>query len=126
MDYATLTGAIVMALGIENAGLFSNDIELTSKLICASEYSLEKIWQLPIDEEYEELIESDIADVRNTVKKPEAGSITAALFLKNFIGKSKWAHLDIAGTAFHNKSKPYSYKGATGFGVRLNIEFLKG
>ncbi len=125
IDYATLTGAVVVALGIENAGLFSEDIELTSRLICASEFSLEKIWQLPTDKEYGELIESDIADVRNVGKKSEAGATTAALFLKNFVGKTPWAHLDIAGTAFHNKSKPYSYKGATGFGVRLNIEFLK-
>ncbi|MCC7552354.1 leucyl aminopeptidase [Candidatus Micrarchaeota archaeon] len=125
IDYATLTGAVVVALGSENAGLFSNDIDLTSRLICASEDSLEKIWQMPLDEEYEDLIKSDIADVRNVGKKREAGSITAALFLKNFVEKSKWAHIDIAGTAFHKKEKPYSYKGATGFGVRLNIEFLK-
>ncbi|MFA5383007.1 MAG: leucyl aminopeptidase, partial [Candidatus Micrarchaeia archaeon] len=125
IDYATLTGAMVAALGVENAGLFAEDIELISKLICASEYSLERIWQMPMDEEYEDLIKSDIADVRNTGKKPEAGSITAAFFLKNFIKKTPWAHIDIAGTAFHKKEKPYAYKGATGFGVRLNIEFLK-
>ncbi len=125
IDYATLTGAVVVALGSENAGLFAQDIDLISRLICASEDSLEKIWQMPLDEEYEDLIKSDIADVRNVGKKREAGSITAALFLKNFVEKSKWAHIDIAGTAFHKKEKPYSYKGATGFGVRLNIEFLK-
>lgn len=126
IDYATLTGAVVIALGTENAGLFAEDIGLISRLICASESSLEKLWQMPIDEEYEELIKGDIADIRNSGKKRDAGSITAALFLKNFVEKSKWAHIDIAGTAFHKKEKPYSYKGATGFGVRLNIEFLKG
>ena len=125
LDYATLTGAMVVALGTHRTGVFSNDQNLANKILLAGENTLEYCWQMPIDKEYEELIESDIADVRNVGKERDAGSITAALFLQKFIGDTKWAHLDIAGTAFHEKSKPYRYKGASGVGVRLNTELLK-
>jgi leucyl aminopeptidase len=127
IDLATLTGACVVALGQHATGMFGNDDELMMKIKTAGEKTFERVWQLPIFEEYEKQIKSDIADVKNIGGK-WAGAITAALFLKKFIPKNqqyKWVHLDIAGTAMLEENLPYSPKGGSGVGVRLLIEFLK-
>ena len=125
IDFATLTGAIQVALGHEYAGLFSNSDELCDELQKASQTVGEKLWRLPLQESYEEDIKSDIADIKNVGSGRGAGSITAATFLQNFVdAKTKWAHIDIAATEWDNKSRALSQKGATGFGVRLMNEFI--
>tara|TARA_B100000315_G_scaffold256650_1_gene303082 strand:- start:1899 stop:3374 length:1476 start_codon:yes stop_codon:yes gene_type:complete len=124
IDIATLTGACVIALGNAASGLFGNNKKLNDSLKKAGEITGERVWELPLWEDYEEQIESDIADIKN-VGGHEGGAITAAYFLSKFVGKSPWAHIDIAGTAWNEKQKPYGPKGATGTGVRLLIEFLR-
>jgi leucyl aminopeptidase len=124
IDLATLTGACVVALGQHATGMMGNDDSLMSQLKAAGEKTYERVWQLPIYEEYEKQIKSDVADVKNVGGK-WAGAITAALFLKKFIGDYKWVHLDIAGTAILEEDLPYAPKGGSGVGVRLLIEFLK-
>ncbi|MDP1632020.1 MAG: leucyl aminopeptidase [Caulobacter sp.] len=119
IDLATLTGAIIISLGHEYGGLFSNNDALSENILSASKASGEKMWRMPLPEAYDKQIESMIADVKNTGGRP-AGSITAALFLKKFVNELPWAHLDIAGTAWRKPSTaPISPDGATGFGVRL-------
>ena len=118
VDLATLTGAIIVALGHEHAGVFSNDNELTGKLLAAGLATGEKLWRLPMGREYDKLLKSDIADMKNITGRP-GGSITAAQFLARFVNEKPWAHLDIAGTAWATKDQPVWPKGATGFGVRL-------
>jgi leucyl aminopeptidase len=125
IDVATLTGACVVALGGLATGLFGNDEALKRDLRKAGEATGERLWELPLWEEYGELMKSDIADLKNS-GGPTAGSITAAWFLKNFVGAAKWAHLDIAGTAWEEKGRHYLPKGATGVGVRLLVEYLRG
>jgi leucyl aminopeptidase len=125
IDIATLTGACVVALGTFATGLMGNDEGLARALKKAGESSGEWVWQLPLWEEYGELMKSDIADLKNA-GGPTAGTISAGWFLQQFAGKSKWAHLDIAGTAWEEKGRPYLPKGATGVGVRLLIEYLRG
>lgn len=123
IDLATLTGAIIIGLGHEHAGLFANDDELAERLAAAGVASSEKLWRLPLGEEYDKQLKSDVADMKNVGGRP-AGSITAAQFLQRFIEKTKWAHIDIAGTAWSSKDKPTVPKGATGFGVRLLDRFV--
>ncbi len=118
VDLATLTGAIIVGLGHEYAGLFSNDDTLAANLTAAGQISGEKLWRMPLAEEYDQLLKSDIADMKNIGGRP-AGSITAAQFLQRFVGDTPWAHLDIAGVTWASKAKPGSPKGATAFGVRL-------
>jgi leucyl aminopeptidase len=101
-----------------------NDDGLKKALKKAGEASGERLWELPLWEEYGEAIKSDIADMKNS-GGPYAGTVTAAWFLKQFVGKTKWAHLDIAGTAWEEKGKHYLPKGATGVGVRLMVEYLR-
>ena len=124
IDFATLTGAVISALGMEYAGSFTNDQKLDTKLKLASAASGERVWQLPLAPEYKEKIKSEIADVHNTGRMEGGGAIKAALFLEEFVD-FPWIHLDIAGVAWTNEPKPYRPKGATGFGVRLMMEFLK-
>jgi len=124
IDLATLTGACVVALGHHATGMMGNDKELMDRLKEAGEKTYERVWQLPLFEEYEKQIKSDVADVKNTGGR-WAGAITAALFLKKFIGDYKWVHLDIAGTAILEEALPYAPKGGSGVGVRLLVEFLK-
>ena len=119
IDLATLTGAIVVSLGHEYAGLFSNNDSLSQELIQSGEITGEKLWRFPLHENYDKDIDSDVADVKNIGGGRGAGSITAAQFLQRFVNKIPWAHLDIAGTAWDKKNKPLTGKGATGFGVRL-------
>ena len=124
VDIATLTGACVVALGHVCAGIMGNDQNLKKRMIQASQKTGEKIWELPLWEEYDEQIKSDLADVKNTGGRP-GGSITAAMFLKKFVGDYPWVHLDIAGMDMEEKDRPYIPKGALGFGVRLFLQFLK-
>ena len=126
IDLATLTGAIIMALGEEYAGLFSNDDKLSEKIIQAGKKVNEKVWRMPLHKNYDKLIDSTIADVQNINYAGGAGSITAAQFLQRFIiNKTPWAHLDIAGMAFSKKAANLNPRGATGFGVRLLNNMIK-
>jgi leucyl aminopeptidase len=118
INLATLTGAIVVALGHEHAGLFSNNDELATRLLNAGLSANEKLWRLPLAPAYDKLIESKFADIRNSVGRP-AGSITAAQFLHRFVNDVPWAHLDIAGTAFGAGSSEINTSWAPGFGVAL-------
>jgi leucyl aminopeptidase len=104
-----------------------NDQNLIERIEDAGEKAWERTWQLPLWKEYDEYDKSDVADVKNIGgKSGEAGTITAAAFLKTFVGETPWAHLDIAGTAWVEREKPYNLKGATGVGVRLIIQLLMG
>jgi leucyl aminopeptidase len=125
IDLATLTGACIIALGHHASAVLGNDQKLVQSLLQAGETSGERLWQLPLWDDYDQLIKSDVADVKN-IGGRAAGTITAAAFLKKFAKDFKWAHLDIAGTAWLDQARPYSTKGASGVGVRLLIEFLKG
>ena len=126
IDLATLTGAIIMALGEEYAGLFSNNDELSNNIFKASENVNEKVWRLPLHKNYDKLMDSPIADIQNINYVGGAGSITAAQFLQRFIiNKTPWAHLDIAGMAFSKKAANLNPGGATGFGVRLLNNLIK-
>ena len=126
IDLATLTGAIIVCLGEEYAGLFSNDDNISKKIFKAGEKVGEKVWRLPLHENYDKLINSKIADVQNINYAGGAGSITAAQFLKRFIlNKTSWVHLDIAGMAFSKKAANINPGGATGYGVRLLNKFIE-
>ncbi len=124
VDLATLTGAVVVALGNVTTGVFSNDEQLTNDIIAAGRVAGEKFWPLPMDEEYGEAIKSDIADIKQTGGRA-ASSITAAKILEQFVDDTKWAHLDIAGTSYLESKKPYQEKGATGVGVRTLAELAR-
>ncbi len=119
IDLATLTGAIIVCLGNERAGLFSNNDTLARRIEEAGEKVAERVWRFPMGDEYDKLLKSDIADMKNISGGRGAGSITAAQFLKRFVGKTPWAHIDIAGVTWSNKAKPTTPKGGTGYGVRL-------
>jgi leucyl aminopeptidase len=123
IDLATLTGAIIIALGSEHAGLFSNDEQLTQRLIAAGKATGEKLWHMPLGDSYDRQLDSDAADVKN-IGGREAGSITAAQFLQRFVNKVPWAHLDIAGVTWSKKDSAIVPKGATAFGVRLLDRFV--
>lgn len=124
IDLATLTGACLVALGSAASGVMGNDTALVKLLRRAGEATGERLWELPLWDEYGEIMKSDVADLKNA-GGPHAGTITAAWFLQRFVGKSRWAHVDIAGTAWEEKGRPYQPKGATGVGVRLLVEYLK-
>jgi leucyl aminopeptidase len=124
VDLATLTGAIIISLGHEHAGMFCNDDGLAAQLNAAGAAVGEKLWRMPIGDAYDKLIDSDIADIKN-VGPREGGSITAAQFIGRFIKPGvKWAHLDVAGTVWATKPGPVFDKGATGYGVRLLDRFV--
>jgi len=126
IDLATLTGAIIMALGEEYAGLFSNNDDLSNKIFNIGEKVKEKVWRLPLHNNYDKLINSTIADMQNINYSGGAGSITAAQFLQRFVTKkTPWAHLDIAGMAFSKKAANLNPGGATGFGVRLLNQLIE-
>ena len=124
IDAATLTGACVVALGMTNAGAFSNDDPTWAKFDGALATSGEKFWRLPLGEEYAELIKSDIGDIKNTGGR-YGGAITAAEFLKVFVEETPWIHLDIAGLAWVEDSKPYIAKGPSGVAVRSILEWVR-
>jgi len=125
IDLATLTGACIVALGHEAAAVLGNNAHLIDLLKQASGLCDERIWQLPIWEEYREDLKSDIADIANIGKSGAAGTIEGAAFLEAFAGSQAWAHLDIAGVANTTKPRFYSIPGATGYGVSLLLQFLK-
>jgi len=124
VDFATLTGSIVAALGEDYAGLFSTD-KVADKILEAGDYVGEKVWRMPLPDDYNELLKSKIADLNNISSSNYGGAITAALFLKNFVGETPWTHIDIAGTARGSKRKHYWPVYGTGFGVRLMLEWLR-
>ncbi|MBN8828662.1 MAG: leucyl aminopeptidase [Sphingobacteriia bacterium] len=124
VDLATLTGAITITFGHYYAGLFSNNDELADKLFKTSQKVSEKLWRLPLGEEYEKCLHSEIADIQHTSNEKGAGSITAAQFLHHFVNNTPWAHLDIASMAWTKKDLEISPKGPTAFGVRLLSQFV--
>ncbi|MDY7104209.1 MAG: leucyl aminopeptidase [Actinomycetota bacterium] len=124
VDLATLTGACMVALGPKIAGLFTNDDELAGWLRASADHTGERIWPLPIPDDYRKMIDSTVADMKN-IGGPHGGAITAALLLKEFVGDGiAWAHLDIAGPSFTDKDEAEITKGGTGFGVRLLLDLI--
>lgn len=124
IDLATLTGAAVVALGKDIGGLLGNDEQLMSELRAASERAGEPIWPLPMPDEYRSHIDSEIADMRNVGRPGQAGTIAAAMLLREFVGEVPWAHLDIAGPARSDEDSRYLTKGGSGFGVRILVELV--
>jgi leucyl aminopeptidase len=124
INLATLTGAVLVALGQHHAGLFSNNDDLADALGKAGEVTQERVWRLPLGPDYDKLIDSKFADMKNTGGR-YAGSITAAQFLKRFVGETPWAHLDIAGTAMGSPATDINQSWASGFGVRLLDELVR-
>lgn len=122
VDAATLTGSIVVALGTLRAGAFANDDGFCGKVMSAAKAEGERLWRMPMDEEYLELIKSPFADLQNISNGRAGGSITAAMFLREFVGETPWVHLDIAGMAWLDEAKPYVAKGPTGFGMRTFVQ----
>jgi leucyl aminopeptidase len=125
VDIATLTGAVMIALGSTYAGLISNDDELVAAIEKAGDATGELVWRLPLHPEYKAIMKGTVADLSNLGSKREAGTITAASFLEEFVGKTPWAHLDIAGTAW-DVGREYTGKDASGYGVRLLVELARG
>ena len=125
VDLATLTGACVVALGEVACAVLGSDEKLADKLRAAGDATHERVWPLPLWDEHKNAIKGTFGDILNTGGR-NAGVSTAAAFLSHFVGETPWAHLDIAGTAWTTKEMPYYVKGATGFGVRLLIEMLRG
>ena len=124
IDAATLTGAVVVALGFVNAGVFSNDDDFCEQFTESLRKSGEKMWRLPVDDEYREMLKSNIADMMN-VGGRWGGAVTAAMFLKEFVGETPWIHLDIAGVAWMEDNKPWIAKGPSGVPVRSLVEFVQ-
>ncbi len=125
VDAATLTGAVVVALGYVNAGIFASDDPLYERFAKATQQAGEKMWRLPLDDEYKEIIKSNIADMVNSGGR-WGGAISAAMFLKEFAEDTPWIHLDIAGTAWMEEQKPWIAKGPSGIALRSLVEFVKG
>jgi leucyl aminopeptidase len=123
VDLATLTGACLIALGEDIAGFWSNDDTLAEQLRQAASNAGEKLWQMPLEEKYFEGMKSPIADMKNAGPRA-GGAITAALFLKQFVEKTPWAHIDIAGAAWTDKEKEYTGAGGTGYGVRTLVNWI--
>ena len=124
INLATLTGAIIVSLGHVRAGMFSNNKEISEAVFNAGEITGEKVWEMPMDEEYDNLIKTEIADMKN-IGGPGAGSITAGCFLKRHVEKTPWAHLDIAGVTWNNKSSPSIPYGGVGWGVKMLYHLIK-
>ncbi len=124
IDAATLTGACVVALGMVNAGVFANDEDFYERFSKSLQKSGEKMWRLPVDEEYREMIKSNIADIVNSGGR-WGGAVMAAMFLKEFVGDTPWLHLDIAGVAWMEDNKPWIAKGPSGVPVRSLVEFVR-
>jgi leucyl aminopeptidase len=125
VDAATLTGAVVVALGYVNAGIFASTDDMYDRFAKANQQTGEKMWRLPLDDEYKELIKSNIADMVNAGSR-WGGAIFAAMFLKEFAEDTPWIHLDIAGTAWMEENKPWIAKGPSGIALRSLVEFVKG
>jgi leucyl aminopeptidase len=125
IDLATLTGACVVALGEKIAGVFTSDDRLSNAIQAAGEKTHERCWPMPLPEDYKELLKSDFADINNMSSSRWGGAITAALFLSEFSGDTRWAHIDIAGPAYNKKGNAYCGPGGTGFGVRLLCDLIQ-
>jgi leucyl aminopeptidase len=124
IDAATLTGAIVVALANINVGVFGSDQLFTDKLLASAKAAGEKMWQMPIDDDYREFIKGTVADIQNIGSGKGGGAITGAMFIKEFTGDSPWIHLDIAGTAWNDDAKPWLAKGPTGVALRTLIHLV--
>ena len=124
VDAATLTGAIVVALASVNVGVFGSDQAWTDKLLASAKEAGEKMWQMPMDDEYREFIKGSFADIQNIGSGKGGGSITGAWFIREFAGDSPWIHLDIAGTAWNDDSKPWLAKGPTGVSLRTLVQLV--
>ena len=124
VDAATLTGAIVVALAGINVGVFGSDQPFTDKLLASAKATGEKMWQMPIDEEYREFIKGTVADIQNIGSGKGGGAITGAMFIKEFTGDTPWIHLDIAGTAWNDDAKPWLAKGPTGVALRTLVHLV--
>ncbi len=125
IDIATLTGSCVVALGEKIAGVFSSDDELAQSIISSGEKTYERCWHMPLPDDYKEDLKSDFADIVNISSSRWGGAITAALFLSEFVGDTRWAHIDIAGPSYMKKGNAYCGVGGTGFGVRLFCDLLE-
>jgi leucyl aminopeptidase len=124
IDAATLTGAIVVALASVNVGVFGSDQRFTDKLLASAKAVGEKMWQMPIDDDYREFIKGTVADIQNIGSGKGGGAITGAMFIKEFTGDSPWIHLDIAGTAWNDDAKPWLAKGSTGVALRTLVHLV--
>ncbi|MCE2508034.1 MAG: leucyl aminopeptidase [Nitrosopumilaceae archaeon] len=127
IDFATLTGACIVALGCNVAGMVSDSDDMAASVLLSADRTAERVWRLPLDEDYMDMIKSKVADIKNLGTGRAAGTIAAAAFLKSAIKDTPWLHLDIAGTAWMqpaSKKRPYNPPGATGFGVRLILDYL--
>lgn len=125
VDMATLTGAVIIALGDQNTGIMGNDQGLVDEIIACGKDIGEGFWQLPLSAEYSKQIRSDIADIKNIGPRGKAGTIMGAVFIQEFVDKAKWAHLDIAGTAWMDAAKPHQSKGPTGVAIRSLIKLVE-
>jgi len=126
IDLATLTGAVLVALGHRASGMLGNDDSLMAEVEAAADHTGERVWQLPMWDEYSEDIKSKVADVKNMGTGRLSGTVAGAVFLKEFVGDTPWVHLDIAGTAWQDKDQPYVPGGGSGVGVRLLTSLLLG
>lgn len=125
VDMATLTGAVIIALGDLNTGIMGNDQRLIDEIIACGKETGEGFWQLPVSAEYSKQIKSDIADIKNIGPRGKAGTIMGAVFIQEFVGQAKWAHLDIAGTAWSDGAKPHQAKGPTGVAIRPLLRMIE-
>ena len=125
VDMATLTGAVIIALGDVNTGVMGNDQDLVDEIIACGKDAGEGYWQLPLGKDYSKQIKSDIADIKNIGPRGKAGTIMGAVFIQEFIDKAKWAHLDIAGTAWSDNAKPHQAKGPTGVAIRTLLKLVE-
>ena len=125
VDMATLTGAVIIALGNQNTGIMGNDQGFVDEIIDLGKEAGENFWQLPLGKEYSKLIKSDIADIKNIGPRGKAGTIMGAVFIQEFVDSAKWAHLDIAGTAWDDSVRPYQAKGPTAVAVRTLIKLVE-
>jgi len=125
VDLATLTGACMVALGDKIAGVFTEDQDLSEAIVAAGKKTHERCWPMPLPQDYKESLKSDVADISNMSSSKYGGAVTAALFLSEFVGPTRWAHIDIAGPVYNGKASDYCPPGATGFGVRLLCNLLE-
>jgi leucyl aminopeptidase len=125
IDLATLTGACIIALGYAHAGLFTRNDQLRERLVAASKETGDLVWPMPLTDEYMDMVKGDVSDLRNIQRGTDSGAIVGAVFLQQFVEKTPWAHLDIAGTAYLTEEKEYNPKFATGAGTRLLIDLLQ-
>ena len=125
IDMATLTGAVIIALGNLNTGILGNDQEFIDEIIETGKEAGEDFWQLPVSKEYSKQIKSDIADIKNIGPRGKGGTIMGAVFIQEFVDKAKWAHLDIAGTAWADEGKPHQSKGPTGVAIRTLLKLVE-